>query len=88
MVQDFWRSVYINFNKLEADLDMETNTPDPLALDCKNSKFCYQPAGHIITRNLKIILDSRIRSIIYKGPKYGLPSRIHFNYFREEIAAA
>ena len=37
--------------------------------DCKDSKFCYQPAGHIVTGNLKIITDSRIRSVISKGPK-------------------
>ena len=30
-------------------------------------------AGHVITGNLKIISDSRIRSIIAKGPKYRVP---------------
>ena len=29
-------------------------------------------AGHIVTRDLKIISDSRIRSTICKGPKYRL----------------
>ena len=48
----------------------------------------YEPAGHIITGNLKIISDSRIRSIISKGPKYRLPSQIDFNKCREEIAVA
>ena len=50
--------------------------------------FCYPTAGHIITGNLKIIPDSRIRSIISKGPKYRFPSNIDFNKCREEIAAA
>ena len=54
----------------------------------KNSKFCYAPADHIITGNLKIISDSRIRSIISKGPKHRLPSQIDFNKCNEEIAAA
>ena len=44
--------------------------------------------GHVITGNLKIIFDSRIRSIIYKGPKYRYPSRIDFKKCREEIAIA
>ena len=48
----------------------------------KKSKFCYEPAGHIITGNLKIISDSRISSIILKGPKYRLPSQIGFNKCR------
>ena len=45
----------------------------------KIQNFCYELAGHIITGNLKIISDSRIRSIISKGPKYRLPSQIDFN---------
>ena len=47
---------------LISDLDIETSSPD--SWQCNDSKFCYQPAGHIITGNLKIISDSRIRSII------------------------
>ena len=50
--------------------------------------YCYPTAGHIITGNLKIIPDSRIRNIISKGPKYRFPSNIDFNKCREEIAAA
>ena len=37
---------------------------------------------------MKIISDSRIRSIISKGPKYRLPSQIDFNKCREELAVA
>ena len=80
------RSIIFNFNKLVANLDIDTKTPD--SLDCKNSKFCYEPAGHIITANLKIISDSRIRSIISKGTKYRPPSQIDLNKCREERAVA
>ena len=37
-------------------------------LACKDSKYVYPAAGHVITGNLKIISDSRIRSIIAKSP--------------------
>ena len=37
-------------------------------------KFIYPSAGHVITRNLKIIPDFRIRNIVSKGPKYRFPS--------------
>ena len=37
---------------------------------------------------MKIISDSRIRSIISKGQKYRLPSQIDFNKCKEEIAVA
>ena len=43
----------------------------------------YPAAGHIMTGNLKIISDSRIRYIVSKGP-----SRIDFKKCREEIASA
>ena len=76
----------LNFNKLVSDLDIETNSPD--SWDCKDSKFCYQPAGHIVTGNLKIITDSRIRSVISKGPKYRFPAHIDFNKCPETIASA
>ena len=50
--------------------------------------YCYPATGHIITGNLKIIPDYRIRNIISKGPKYRFSSNIDFNTGREEIAAA
>ena len=50
--------------------------------------YCYQPAGHIVTVDLKIITDSRIQSIICKGPKYRFPVPIDFKSCREEIAGA
>ena len=39
-------------------------------------------------RDLKIITDSRIRSIICKGPKYRFPLPLDFKSCREEIAGA
>ena len=67
-------------------LDIHANTPS--SWDCKDSKFIYPSAGQVITRNLKIIPDSRIRNIVSKGPKYIFPSQIDFNRCREEIASA
>ena len=37
---------------------------------------------------MKIITDSRIRSVISKGPKYRFPAHIDFNKCRETIASA
>ena len=38
----------------------------------------YQPADHVITWNLNIISDSRIRWLISKRPKYRFSSHIRF----------
>ena len=44
--------------------------------------------GHIVTGKLKIITDSRIRSIISKESKYRFPAHIDFSKCRETIASA
>ena len=80
------RNTVFNFHKLVSDLDIHANTPE--SWDWKDSKFMYPAAGHIMTGNLKIISDSRIRYIVSKGPKYRFPSRINFKKCREEIASA
>ena len=80
------RGATFNFNKLVSDLDIETYTPD--SSDSKDSKYVYPAAGHVITGNLKIISDSRIRSIVAKGPKNRFPVQIDFQKCREKIAAS
>ena len=60
-------------------------------LDEQGNKFYdrrHDLAGHIITGNLKIITDSRIRSIISKGLKYIFPTHIDCKKCRESIAGA
>ena len=42
-----------------SDLDIDAKTPD--SCECKDSKFIYTSAGHVVTGNMKIIPDSRIR---------------------------
>ena len=42
----------------------------------------------MITGNLYVIPDSRIRYISSKGPKYRFPSNINFPKCRREIAAS
>ena len=41
------RNTVFNFNKLVSDLDIHANTPE--SWDCKDSKFIYPAAGHIMT---------------------------------------
>ena len=50
-----------------------------------DSKYVYPAAGHVITGNLKIISDSRIRSIIAKGPKYRVPVQIDFQKCHKKL---
>ena len=62
------RSTIFNFDKILTDRDIDSNTPD--SWDCQNSNYLYPSAGHVITGNVKVIPDARVRNIISKGPKY------------------
>ena len=42
----------------------------------------------MITGNLNVIPDARVRNIISKGPKYRFPSDIDFPKCQREIAAS
>ena len=61
-----------NFNKVVSDLDIEDTW------NCKDSKYVNPAAGHVMTSNLKTISDSRIRSIVAKGPKYRFSAKKDF----------
>ena len=80
------RSTIFKFNKIVTDINIDSNTPD--SLDCQNSNYLYPSAGHVITGNLNVIPDARVRNIISKGPKYRFPSNIDFPKCRREIAAS
>ena len=41
-----------------------------MCCECSTSKYCYGPAGHVVTGDLSIIKDAKLRSLIEKGPSY------------------
>ena len=49
--------------------------------------YCYQPDGHIVTGDLKIITDSGIRSIICKGLNIGFRCQNTSNYVVRKLQA-
>ena len=49
---------------------------------------CQDQNFRIITADLNMITDSRVRSIICKGPTYRFPSPIDINKCHEEIAGS
>ena len=58
------RSNIFNLKKIFTDM----NTPN--SWDCQNYIYSYPPAGHVMTGNLKVIPDSRVRNIISKDHIY------------------
>ena len=77
------RNLIFNYSKVSSDVDIESNTPN--SCDCSSSQFCYFPAGHVVTGDLRIISDDTLREIISKGPKYRVPSKIDFEKCRSQM---
>ena len=45
---------------------------------CKKSKFCYEPHGHVVTGDLRVIENVKLRKLVAKGPKYRKPNRVNW----------
>ena len=41
-----------------------------LICDCQDSRFKYGPAGHVLTGNLSIIRNRKLRKLLSIGPSY------------------
>ena len=55
---------------------------------CNGSPFVDGDHGHIVTGDLRIIQNNKLRKLFVKGPKYREPSRIDFLRAKECITAA
>ena len=51
---------------------------NPPTCQCKESKFCYEPHGHVITEDLRAIENAKLRELVAKGPKYKEPNRVNW----------
>ena len=76
------------FNYTSITTDMDINNSSPLSCNCNNSKFRYEPSGHIITGDLNIVQDREVKSFLQKGPKYRPPSKIDWKECRSIIDKA
>ena len=47
--------------------------------DCTSSVYKYEPCGHILTGDLKIIKDVSLRELITKGPTYREQNNVNWN---------
>jgi hypothetical protein len=43
---------------------------------CINSKFIYQPCGHIVTGNVNVVHDKEAKHVLQKRPTIPPPSKI------------
>ena len=66
-------SKIFNFSSTLSDLDCNQFHNNSSQCECNTSSHLYQPCGHVITGDLSIIPNSKLRDLIAKGPKYREP---------------
>ena len=56
-----------NYNKVLSDVNLAYKKTWNQPCDCTRSKFCYEPHGHIITGDLRIVKNRKLRRQLSKG---------------------
>ena len=72
-------SKIFNFSSTLSDLDYNQFHNNPSQCECNTSSHLYQPYGHVITGDLSIIPNSKLRDLIAKGPKYREPCKVDWD---------
>ena len=65
----------IDFAPALSNLNVSEYLSNPQTCQCKESKSCYEPPGHVMTGDPRVIENARLRELIAKGPKYREPNR-------------
>ena len=89
-LEDSICSKIFNFNKFIKALDLDTFLQDETILpcNCEGSIFTDSHHKHIITGDLRLVTNNKLRKLLVKGPKYREPVTIDFDKAKEEIIAS
>ena len=65
--------------------DLETYGTGLTTCDCQHSEFVDRHHGHVVTGDLRIIHNKKLRKLISKGPNYREPKSINWKKCRDVI---
>ena len=68
----------LNFSSALSNLDIRAFLENPPDCNCKSSAYCYPAHGHVITGDLTIIDNHKLKDLILKGPKYREPTKVNW----------
>ena len=66
-------SKIFNYKATLRDFDLATFISDPTSCSCDTSCFNCVPVGQVVTGDLSIVKNDKLRSLMSKGPKYREP---------------
>ena len=58
-----------NYKTSLQQIDFQSLSQNPLPCSCSGSEFRYAPCGHIVTGDLNIVRNDKLRDLLRKGPK-------------------
>ena len=71
-------SKLFNFAPAHSNLNVSKYLSNPQTCQCKESKFCNEPHGHVITEDLRVIENAKLRELVAKGSKYKEPNMVNW----------
>ena len=85
-------SKVLNYDDFVSELDLNKFSSDKNSIPCHCSKydkkFTDKDYGHIITGNLNIIKDIKLKNLLAKGPNYREPKQIDFEEAKNNIVTS
>ena len=73
-------SKIFNYKQSLRDFKLNEHGSQPPLCSCSSSTYLYSPAGHVVTGNLNIVENLKLRDILSKGPKYREPTTFSWKY--------
>mgnify|MGYP001792462320 CR=1 FL=1 len=78
------RSKVFNYKDFTNSIDVFDNVAS-YPCNCEGSSFVNKDHGHIVTGDLRIVQNGKLRKLLIKGPKYREPSTIDFLKAKDSI---
>ena len=66
-------SKIFNYKRSLQQIDYNSLSQNPLPCTCPCSEFLYAPCGHVVTGDLSIVQNEKLRYFLRKGPKFREP---------------
>ena len=76
------------YNQTLRNINIDDYHNASLSCDCQSSTFRYGRQGHVITGDLRIVRNRKLRRLLEKGPKYREPNNIDWHLNKKILTKA
>ena len=84
------RSKILNYRDTVSNLDIVVDDDvyfvrDLPSCDCQSSEFCDPHHKHIVSGDLRVVSNQKLRKLLSKGPNYREPKTLNYSKCKKEI---